>query len=218
MPPQPSVTHASAPAACTLTPLSYGQRGGLAPPLWRLRGCPSRCPAPLRSSLGCNAAALMLRLRPTAFVCRPALSCGDTSIPTKKEPWRLVGGPGAPAAALVLHLGFPTSHLTLQEDTRIQEQGHWGSGGPLRVCHPLWAPDPSWSPQLPGPPQGPMQLPGPLPTPTLPAPSPSLVGHLDAPFFCFQLGCWTRWGGGTSFCPHGRTLSAFVGRTTAGGV
>ena len=67
------------------------------------------------------------------------------------------------------------------------------------MCHPLWAPDPSWSPQLPGPPQGPMQLPGPLPTPTLHAPSPSLVGHLDAAFLCFQRGCWTRWGGGTAF-------------------
>lgn len=33
-------------------PLSHGQRGGLAPPLWRLQQCPSRVSTPLRGSLG----------------------------------------------------------------------------------------------------------------------------------------------------------------------
>lgn len=32
-------------------PLGHGQRGGLAPPLWRLQQCPSRVSTPLRGSL-----------------------------------------------------------------------------------------------------------------------------------------------------------------------
>lgn len=111
MRPQPSVTHASAPAACTLTPLSYGQKGGLAPPLWRLRRCPWRClvpvvvpgsrggawlpswclapvavPGSLWGSLGGNAAALMLRLRPAAFSADQPCPAGTPAFPPRQSP------------------------------------------------------------------------------------------------------------------------------------
>lgn len=93
-PPSPTLQPPQ-PAHCS--PPSRGQRGGLAPLLgWRPQ-CRRWSPLPRgapwvgqAAALGCRPAAILLRL-----------------LPSHQDLWRLVGGLGAPAAALVLPSRFP---------------------------------------------------------------------------------------------------------------